>query len=560
MSATNKVQTFQCTEAGCTKTLKNKKSMESHIQKHGGGTDANVISSQANSVADKVQENILDEENEDVMDQEDDEWLFNTLDKMGEVYDLDNKEDEAKNLREKIERIKKVVKKKAEVIKDMKKDKVKLANVIKDIRKEKEKLTEKIDTLEAGASNCRECNLKDEVIRNKNAVIEKKEKEINAEGKRITELKKHTESQRKVVNDMKHNYEKAIEEANELRSKSEDQDDIIKHLKEQCGAEDDEEEVEEVPVARNLMNRNQSGHMCVVCNQRFVSNGGLEQHIKDKHTEFKCNYCEKDFRTKREMDVHMDHCAELGMAAVECDKCHKKLVRWGSKKHNCQVPQKQISCTVCQRIFSNRGELKKHIADEHREQSDKSSIVCRHYRNGNCYNGVSCEYSHVGHVKNTSQNNQNDKFIQKGTMCRHGEGCSWLAKGICGFFHRGVGIQQPRQKSSLQNQQQQQSIPSRQQSQQHPKHHNKENPSCPRGPTCIHLARGSCNFGGVFYHVQQQQQQTSIENDTPLCWEDANCKRIACRFRHLSLLDFPNLPKPGRPQRTRNQSLWRLQN
>ena len=64
--------------------------------------------------------------------------------------------------------------------------------------------------------------------------------------------------------------------------------------------------------------------MCVVCNQRFVSNGGLEQHLKDKHTDLNCNYCEKNFRTKREMDVHMDHCEELGMAAVECDKCHKK--------------------------------------------------------------------------------------------------------------------------------------------------------------------------------------------------------------------------------------------
>ena len=243
------------------------------------------------------------------------------------------------------------------------------------------------------------------------------------------------------------------------------------------------------------------------------------------------------------------------MEAVECTKCSKKLVRWGSKKHKCQPHKKPISCTVCERIFKTFDEVKKHAADEHKPNQDKSNIVCRHYRNGNCHNGDICEYSHVGFVRNSSQNKTNSATTKKASICRHGDACSWLARGVCGFFHSGVGVQKPHQNGSQQKPQEiRQPRPTQQQPQpRQQQQRNKDEASCPNGPTCIHLARGSCNFGGVYYHVRHKQQQQQGREETRLCWEDENCTRTACRFTHPSLQDFPNLPQPRRPQDLRKK-------
>ena len=196
-------------------------------------------------------------------------------------------------------------------------------------------------------------------------------------------------------------------------------------------------------------------------------------------------------------------------------------------------------------------ELKKYITDEHRTKQDTSKLVCRYYRDGKCLKGDSCGYSHVGFVRKNVEVNKSSRPTQKSSTCRHGVECSWLARGQCSFFHQGVGVQKPRQQGVRQNswkEQKEQSIPS--------------NPlRCPRGAACIHLARGSCNYGGVFYHVNQEaKEQEKEENfsrsrreqETRLCWEDENCKRTSCHFVHMSLQNFPNLPQPSRP--TRNQT------
>ena len=247
------------------------------------------------------------------------------------------------------------------------------------------------------------------------------------------------------------------------------------------------------------------------------------------------------------------------MEAIECDKCSKKLVRWGTKNHKCQPLKKQISCTVCERIFKTDNDVKKHVANEHKQNQDKSNIVCRHYRNGNCNRGDRCEYSHVGFVRNSSQSKTSSPTTKKASICRHGDACSWLARGVCGFFHRGVGVQKPHQNTSQQKPQETRQPRPTQQRLQPQQQRNKDDASCPNGPTCVHLARGSCNYGGVFYHVRHKQQQQGME-ETRLCWEDANCTRIACRFTHLSLQDFPNLPQPRMPQVMRKQNQWRTWN
>ena len=55
--------------------------------------------------------------------------------------------------------------------------------------------------------------------------------------------------------------------------------------------------------------------------------------------------------------------------------------------------------------------------------------------------GDSCKFAHVGY----QQRNKSDSTSTTSTernwkpACTNGEGCSWLARGACKFFHRGPG-------------------------------------------------------------------------------------------------------------------------
>ena len=65
---------------------------------------------------------------------------------------------------------------------------------------------------------------------------------------------------------MKVNYEKAIEVNNEFKLNVDEQQDNIKHLKEQCDINDigDMDEVQEITAVRTPMKKNRP--VCVTCN------------------------------------------------------------------------------------------------------------------------------------------------------------------------------------------------------------------------------------------------------------------------------------------------------
>ena len=69
-------------------------------------------------------------------------------------------------------------------------------------------LEEEVVDLEANASNCHQCTLKDEVVNNKEALIVKKEAEISKKEKETKDMKKTMENQRKFFQSIKLNYKK----------------------------------------------------------------------------------------------------------------------------------------------------------------------------------------------------------------------------------------------------------------------------------------------------------------------------------------------------------------
>ena len=73
---------------------------------------------------------------------------------------------------------------------------------------------------------------------------------------------------------MKVQYEKAIEVNTELKLKGDEQQDDVKHLKEQCDI-DDGDEVQEITAARTSMKNNRP--VCVTYNQTFAIKHGMKK-------------------------------------------------------------------------------------------------------------------------------------------------------------------------------------------------------------------------------------------------------------------------------------------
>ena len=79
---------------------------------------------------------------------------------------------------------------------------------------------------------------------------------------------------------MKVSYEKTIEVNNQLKLNVDEQQDELKHVKEQCDI-DDEDEVQEITAARTPIKKNKP--VCETCNQTFAILYWLKKHIQEEH-------------------------------------------------------------------------------------------------------------------------------------------------------------------------------------------------------------------------------------------------------------------------------------
>ena len=79
---------------------------------------------------------------------------------------------------------------------------------------------------------------------------------------------------------MKVKYEKVIEVNIQPKLNVDKHQDDIKHLKEQCD-KDDEDEVQEITAASTPMKKNKPE--CLTCNQTFVMENRFKKHIQEGH-------------------------------------------------------------------------------------------------------------------------------------------------------------------------------------------------------------------------------------------------------------------------------------
>ena len=403
----------------------------------------------------------------------------------------------------------------------------------------------------------KEIEMKDKLLRyrnimtNKTKLQEKTGRELKAtkdevikirevESKQFQELEKKGKDIEKLTKEVKHLKKQTID----LKQESKHKDLIITQLKE---AVTEESEIEVVEQHVN--------HSCNACNKMFRTSDDLEKHIESKHNENTCVYCDRIFNGERALTSHHKRCVDEGLGKSKCNNCKKTFTNFAMRRHRekCHEEQK-FDCPECGQMYNTAIDVKRHYDAEHKMEPERSKEVCKHWRRGHCFKGDQCNFAHVGHQQSREERTTREKSIRV-PACKHGSKCDWLKRGVCSYFHVGVGVQKPweeRQPSSpagggVQN--------SRHKAGEHNRSQQPKPLRCPRGPRCIQLSRGSCDYGGVFFHLRQQEKEQEISQEgrrkeTQLCWEDANCKRQSCKFTHLSLQDFPNLPQPGRLMRT----------
>ena len=93
-------------------------------------------------------------------------------------------------------------------------------------------------------------------------------------------------------------------------------------------------------------------------------------------------------------------------------------------------------------VANTAADLKNHMGKDLTAWQEKLQQVCYHFRNGFCFRGDSCRFSHVGVIRNNSGSTSTSGMVNNWIpACNKGVGCSLLARGACKFFHSGVGIQ-----------------------------------------------------------------------------------------------------------------------
>ena len=151
----------------------------------------------------------------------------------------------------------------------------------------------------------------------------------------------------------------------------------------------------------------------------------------------------------------MNNCIDNGTAGVNCTRCNQTFTRFGLNRHMKHCHQKkELKCKECGMLANTGAELKRHMSQDHMISQEKSKEICYHYRNGFCFRGNSCRFSHVGHQRGSTSGSTSSPGTDRHwtPACTKGESCSWLARGACKFFHRGLGVQRPHKAQHNSNQ------------------------------------------------------------------------------------------------------------
>ena len=464
---------------------------------------------------------------EEAAEEQDLNDLYDQFEMLYHQLKLSDKDQEpAKELAEKLVRFKAILKNKEEIYK---KTQVKLIDQEKATKLLKEE-NKKLKFENSQAKDCEECDMQDEVVTEQTARLVERDNEVDKlkvdlnstkklNIKHIKDTKEHIDA----LNKLRNENSKLTKEKQDMKFELENKEDMIKSLKETCGIddealeervdEDDEEEQEDTPeegddVSGPTMNK-VSGNKCTACDRTFKTNQDLENHMNAKHSLKQCVLCDKVCASETDLVRHHNQCLQKGISTVACPKCNNTFTSLGLRRHKpqCKGQEAQYECSDCDKVGKSKNEIRKHISEDHAEQRVRSREVCYHWRNGHCTRGESCHFSHVGHQNSQSTH----KNTTKENPCRNGQGCVWKERGLCMFYHNGVGVQKPKEVQSLQ--------------------------------------------GGRQHQEHVQRTQPHRPQSKKLCRYNERCyNKSTCNFAHTPSKGFPQHSRQHRPQIVRRSN------
>ena len=405
-------------------------------------------------------------------------------------------------------------------------------------------------------------------------------KQLEVDKEATDKLKKDLQTKNKENNKLKNDMKAIVEDLDGLREMNGElnkansdlkiqlstKDAIVKGLKEALGDED--VVVVDTPSSGVTMNKETSFHKCNACNKDFKKESGLESHVRAKHTEAQCIYCDKMCDNEGKLVEHHKECLHIGEANRKCDKCDKLFTYQGLKrhKHDCHSVRNDYECPECSQICRNPKALKEHQDEDHAMEVVKSREVCYHWRRGNCFKGDSCRFSHVGR-QNQNGSSTTSKASKKVPACSNGSACEWLSKGICSYFHPRVGVQKPwvrknSQQGGRQENRGRQGGPREGSGGQGGRQEDRGPAGRQGGLQARSRGEGgrqedrrhAARQGGLRARSGgegggQEDRRSIIQPDRLPCKFDGRCERIPnCPYIH-SMEDFPPLQRRGKPMR-----------
>ncbi len=121
--------------------------------------------------------------------------------------------------------------------------------------------------------------------------------------------------------------------------------------------------------------------VCSKCGQLFNSKSTLAYHDKKYHTglrPYKCEYCEKAFIQKSQLDDHRR--THTGEKPFQCEICGKGFSQRSYVKDHVRTHtnERPHMCEICGKSFAIKTGLKAHKR-RHLEKASKIKEVCRKY-------------------------------------------------------------------------------------------------------------------------------------------------------------------------------------
>lgn len=134
-------------------------------------------------------------------------------------------------------------------------------------------------------------------------------------------------------------------------------------------------------ILQEHMHNHFRNHICDICNAGFVTRRLLLSH-KRRHGkgEFKCGHCDKTFVCDQKRRDHEQR-MHLGLKKRnKCKLCEEKFDDYWTKMHHMVqkhgAPPISLKCTACDRTFTNRRSLTRHVKKDHLMEREHVCNIC----------------------------------------------------------------------------------------------------------------------------------------------------------------------------------------